>query len=475
MLLQFTVENYLSFDEEATFSLLATGDKDHPRHVIAGNPPTLRGAAIYGANASGKSNLIAAMEFSRRLILRGVRPGQSIGVRPFAVGNSEKKPSRFEWIFRHGGRVWSYLIEAEPARVVAESLYMRDENGTRDALIFERTAGETGGVEFGAKFRGPQRGKRAQFLDFVAKGCRPEQPFLSEAKERNVEGLDTVQDWFETVLHIVPTGSLLKNLGGLLTYRAEILDFLSDFLKFADVGIECLVLERQPLCLEELPSWIEEEDFNRMSADFEAQPEGVAVFQPGGVFAAPRMVQRDESGAMWLIVPKARHRNVNGEARDFPFEWESAGTRRLLHLGPWLFRLRSMPTVLIIDELDQHLHTLLTREFVRLAFDAKREAAGQLILTTHDTNLLDKDLLRRDEIYFVTKGKGGASRLRSLAEYKVRGDLVYEKGYLLGRFDAIPTFWGIERLLRDGESSNGSKAEDSPATATETANAEVTA
>lgn len=449
MLLQFTVENYLSFGEEATFSLLATRDKDHPRHITQGKPSVLRGAAIYGANASGKSNLIAAMEFSRRLIVEGVRPNKSLGVRPFELGSGIRKPTRFEWIFRHAEKVWSYLLEVEGSRIVAESLYARDENETKDLLIFDRETDEEGQVtvDFGPKFRGPKREGKAQFLEFVAKGCRSEQLFLSEAVERNVEELEKVKEWFEDVLHIVPTGSLMPQLGGMLVYRADVLDFLSSFLKFADVGIECLVLERQPFQLEKLPSWIDEEDFAEMVADFEKDPNGVAVYQPTDSFAAPKMVQRETNGEFSLITPKARHRAVGGEERDFPFEWESAGTRRLLHLVPWLFRLRTQPIVLIMDELDQHLHTLLTREFVRLAFNGSEESQGQFIFTTHDTNLLDKEVFRRDEIYFVTKSDTGSSRLRSLAEYKVRGDLVYEKGYLLGRFDAIPTFSGLERLM----------------------------
>lgn len=457
MLLQFTVENYLSFDEEVTFSMLTGKDKDHPRHLIEGKPTLVRGAAIYGANGAGKSNLLAAMEFSRRLIVRGVRPDADIGNRPFALRGDASRPTKFGWIFRHMGKVWNYEIALLGNHIAFESLVARDEKGGRESLFFKRETDEGGVVkaDFGAQLRGKKNSEDEQFLRFVARGCRPEQPFFAEILEHNVNWIEPLSDWFRNVLCIITpkTGWGGKRLSfgassfgkhdqafePVLVNDAKFTTFLSEFLRYADIGIERVEFEKQPFRAEEHPEIASEFGF-RTEIILQPRQQGQAYFAlfPED-FKMPTMVLSDTEG-VWILTPKAVHRDENGQERRFPFEWESAGTRRLLHLVPWLFRVFCKPTVLLIDELDQHLHTLLAREFVRLCLEDKRAAQSQLIFTTHDTNLLDSWLLRRDEIWFVDKNERGASSLYSMAQYKTRKDLNFEKAYLSGLFEGKPYF-----------------------------------
>ena len=145
---------------------------------------------------------------------------------------------------------------------------------------------------------------------------------------------------------------------------------------------------------------------------------------------------------------KTKHRHEAGQLVDFAIDEESDGTQRLINLIPALFILKKNPeNVIFLDELDRRLHPLLSRQFLEFSLHCKtQESRNQLIFTTHDTNLLDLDLLRRDEIWFVEKNSKGASHLYSLAEFKIKPDLKIEKGYLNGRFGAIPFFGDIRSL-----------------------------
>ena len=158
------------------------------------------------------------------------------------------------------------------------------------------------------------------------------------------------------------------------------------------------------------------------------------------------LVFKDDQSQLTLIQLRTRHRSEDGEFIDFSIEEESEGTQRLINLIPALFILKQEEEkVIFLDELDRRLHPLLSRNFVQVAMTC-RDKKNQLIFTTHDTNLLDLDLLRRDEIWLVEKSEQGVSSLYSLAEFKMRPDIKIEKGYLNGRFGAIPFFGNPQNL-----------------------------
>jgi uncharacterized protein len=149
-----------------------------------------------------------------------------------------------------------------------------------------------------------------------------------------------------------------------------------------------------------------------------------------------------------LIRLKINHRNEFGQLTEFSIDEESEGTQRLIDLMPALSMLKdSDEKVIFIDELDRRLHPLLSRRFLEFCLQSFPEGdRNQLIFTTHDTNLLNLDILRRDEIWFVEKNPQGSSSLYSLAEFKIRPDLKVDKGYLNGRFGAIPFFGDVDKL-----------------------------
>lgn len=448
MLIQFSVENFLSFDEEQVFSMAAsTGDQMHPNHVVDGKGgPALRAAAIYGPNASGKSNLVQAISFARDLIVNGTERTQSVPVRPFKIRiGSQERPSKFEFHFRTKGILYNYGFRATSKRVEQEWLYATGIRN-KEAMLFERSTTDVGKIELGV---GPAlaKGNRKKFFEFLAEGTRPNQLLLTEAVGRNVDELRYVAGWFTNVLSVIPADPRTQALAGLAHYYPKIREYLTHFLRSADTGIDTMeTVETVLYSVDMIPDTHRE----KIVSLLDGLSDDELVDTNGPTYA------RDLSGRITQIDIKFRHKNSDSL---FDFNEESDGTRRLVHLIPVIQQLEEPRLrVVIIDELDRSFHPHLSRLFVQAVLETlANESSNQLIFTTHDTNLLDLDLLRRDEIWFVEKDKGGASHMYSLAEFKVRPDLKIEKGYLNGRFGAIPFITPIDRLGWSDETTETSK------------------
>lgn len=453
MLVQVTIENFLSFKEATTFSMLGVNsDLNHAEHLavdMAGKGRSLLPiAAIYGANAAGKSNLINAIDFAKDLIVEGTRSGQVIPTSTFKLGDYSRKPSKFEFIFTYKDALYSYGFTLNSSQILEEWLYGIPPNRKREVPYFERTTSEKKEtkVEYGATLRG-KGDKYKQFLDFIAKGTRPNQLFLTEAVERNVKLLKPVVNWFRRVLTIISAESRYTGLEIGILSSEEFTGFLSDFLKFAGTGIDSIGVEEVILDFDyhfpEMPKDMREE-LNQQLA--EAGENSVVMIE--SIQGKRYLLMKGEQEQISLMQLKTKHRHEEGQLVDFAIDEESEGTQRLINLIPALFILKKNPEkVIFLDELDRRLHPLLSRQFLEFSLQCKtQESRNQLIFTTHDTNLLDLDLLRRDEIWFVEKNNQGASHLYSLAEFKIRPDLKIEKGYLNGRFGAIPFFGDIRSL-----------------------------
>jgi uncharacterized protein len=453
MLIQITIENFLSFKESTTFSMLGmNGDLNHVEHLAtdsAGKGKSLLPiAAIYGANAAGKSNLIKAIDFAKDLIVEGTRSGQPIPVSIFKLGDYSKKPSKFDFIFTHRGTYYSYGFILNSSQILEEWLYGIPTNKKREIRYFERVTSDKKDtkVEHGAILRG-RNDKYKQFLDFIAEGTRPNQLFLTEAVERNVKLLKPVINWFRRVLTVIPAEARYTGLEVGILGSEEFTSFLSQFLKFAGTGIDSIEVEEVILDFNyhfpEMPKSLHEEIDQQLS---EAAENSVLMIE--SLQGKRYLLLKGEQGQINLMQLKTKHCNEEGHLVDFAIDEESEGTQRLINLIPALFLLKKNPEkVVFLDELDRRLHPLLSRQFLEFFLQCKAtESKSQLIFTTHDTNLLDLDLLRRDEVWFVEKNNKGASHLYSLAEFKIRPDLKIEKGYLNGRFGAIPFFGDIRGL-----------------------------
>ena len=432
MLIEFSVANYRSFRDEVTFSMVASRLKEKNAElnqnnlfVAHGGISLLTSAAIYGANASGKSNLIAAINFMRHFVMfssniREEEKEEGIEVEPFRLSTATAtEPSFFEIAFIVKEQRYRYGFEVTAKRVEAEWLYVALK--ARESRLFEREGDK---IILGEKFKAEGRE--------LVKNTRPTALFLSVCAQFNGKVAIEVLGWFRSLGIATSLGDL--NMGMRFFTERMLSDEdsakeISGLMKQLDLGIEDLRIEKGVSSPDPLPD--------------EAPEELHAAFEP-----ILNMMSKQEQTTVRTV-----HLKVDDEGQPVAPELfyldrhESEGTKKLFAMsGPLIDSLKS-GDILVIDEFDARLHPLLTQEIVRLFNDPEKNANhAQLIFVTQDTNLLDNRMLRRDQIWFVEKDRQGVSYLYSLAEFKVRNDATYEKDYIQGRYGAIPYLGGMRQV-----------------------------
>ena len=414
--------------------------QDHPQHLsgIPGSKDNLLSAAvIYGANASGKSNLVKALQFVKDLVLKGSQPGQPINRQSFRLRKScASEPSSFELRFVHGQLVFGYGFKVTDTEVVDEWLSLFD--GGREIPCFERTTSDgVTKVELFEGFDGDEFGDHSRIKMLGGLGARSNQLFLSAARETfdaNVQDplVRGVLEWLELLTIIGPEhrfSSLSKFVDDTPDFRV----FAGQFLHGASTGISGIQVHKV--------------DYDEQAPHHPSMRGLVDALAPGQVrTTADGHVERGDGKGLRVAKLVAEHFDDAGQAVAFPLSDESDGTRRLLDLLPALYQSKERRRVFVIDEIDRSLHPLLARKFLEFFLKSNSEDRGQMILTTHESNLMDLDLLRRDEIWFTEKSRASETSVYPLSDFSIRTDLKVAKGYLQGRFGAIPFLGDIDRL-----------------------------
>jgi uncharacterized protein len=437
MLIRFRVRNFLSFRDEVELSMIAGASRHHPQHVFPAGKSgidLLRCGVVYGANASGKSNLIKAADFARNFIRQGLKPKERIPLRPFKLDpDFSAQPAKFEFEFQQGEKCYVYGFELTPAKVQAEYLYEIKKSPQK--MLFERRTNgdEKTEVEIGLKLPAKQK----QFLQEFSSGTRPNQLFLTKCYEdNNVNYFNEIMSWFLN-LEIIFPGTKYQDWPFQVVARDNnVIPQIIKFLDALDTGV--CDFSTEPVKLEgTIPSEIIEDFRHDEKANI-----AVITDPKGMIFTLTR-----EEGGLRLGKIVLKHR-VQGCDSDviFDLDEESDGTLRLLDLVPLLFL---KDKVFLVDELDRSLHPSLSYKLIELFLE--NPVNSQLIVTTHESHLLDLDLLRRDEIWFMEKDRKGATSLYSLEDFTPRHDKDVRKGYLLGRFGALPWVRNVHLDLEEVE------------------------
>ncbi len=412
MLVEFRVKNFRSLRDEQVLSLVASKDKTlHDTHTLGTGlkaaPHLLASAVVYGANASGKSNLVKALHYMRAVVLESatvIQPGQTYAVQPFRLDDaSAGQPSEFEVTFLLDGVRYQYGFAMTPQRIVSEHLLVY--KSFKPQRWFERRFDADSGKDlytFGPGLKGAKH--------LWEGATRANALFLSMAVQLNSESLRSVFDWFVNHLVIFNEHSPLAPQFSIQMLKQETQrKAICEFLRAAGISV----------------------------ADIEVTTRQATVHTLKIDLATGK--REEHVGEQAVDEVKFHHATERGKAA-FDLSDESDGTRNLLFLaGPVLDILRKGLT-LVIDELDTSLHTLLVRELVRLFHWREVNTGGaQLIFTTHDTSLLDAyGLFRRDQVWFVEKDEEQASTLVALAEFSPRKNEALERGYLMGRYGGVP-------------------------------------
>lgn len=443
MLIQFLVENFLSFKNETVFSMLAPPEETRgvveiPAHGLR----LMRIASFYGANASGKSNLVKAIEVARRLIAYERSSDEKLPAHHFRLNSSTvSNSSRFQFDFIIEQVRYTYVLAFTRDTITAESLYRTLPSVPEEEMMYEREIAPNGGkhlVTFGRMFDSSSDDDR-QFARFTARGAHARQPLLTKFATSNMAGYDLIRAWFQDGITIIGAQAKYFNLVRELSKNNSFRAFYGQMLAAIGTGIhEVQVEERRMLGQPSLFDLLPDLNIPQSHSPEPAIPVSWDDIGPESAFA----IVRDDNEKTLLDL-KFAHMSRNGFGAFFSFNEESDGTQRLLHLLPVLYhRTKDSGLCTIIDELDRSLHTTLTRHFVKEFLSMGSGTQTQLIFTTHDTNLLNGQLLPIPAIWFVEKDDDGASHIYSLAEYKpdqIEQLLEHlEEGYLQGRFGAIP-------------------------------------
>lgn len=429
MLWQFKVKNYKTFKDESTLSLIAsnydkqTREDENVYFDSVFNVRVLKCAVVYGANASGKTNLLDAIAFMRGFVLKSSRGqlGDKTGVDPFRLNTvTEKQPSEFEVIFTSKNILYRYGFELSNDEVISEWLFFKPKS--REIELFYRDGDK---IDFHENYF-----KKGRVV--VNEGLlRNNALLISVAAQFNEEQAISIIEWFKNV-------RLVSSLRGYL-YQRDTIDRTESpdgkkkiiaLLKDADLGIQDVEVEF-------------------MSED--KIPENYPLEYRKQLIKEIKEGKNRHITDILLSHRKFGENNEFVENVSFSLEKdESAGTQKYFNmLGPILNVIEN-GQVLVVDELDAQLHPKLVCRIISL-FNSKdiNKKNAQLIFNTHDTNLLKSNLFRRDQIWFTEKDKYSASNLYSLSDFSsetVRKDEAFERNYMKGKYGAVPYFESLDML-----------------------------
>lgn len=448
MLTRFSVENFLSFRERAEFSMIAGKSSRLKNHII--DPVNyndfrrVKSAIIYGANAAGKSNIIRSIDFMKKIILNGTKPDGRIPVKKFSLEHENKRPSRFEIEISINNSNYAYGFSLNEKHISEEWLYLA--NKKKEEKIYHRQINENEELTFeysGMKFL-DDRGE--SMFKTMAELCPGNQLLLTEyinSRKRiknyidtnTLQPLEDLFQWFSVKLQIIfPETRFL----GSPTTMPDIEDgagLVSDLLNCFDTGITKIKLNE--ISAEKIKNILPAEIFEKLDVDIKEGQEGVIVDQ----MVNDRYLITRKNDRLIFQKICAEHETPASGTMELDFVDESDGTKRLLDLIPaYLDLFKNTGAVLIIDEIDRSLHSQIATSLLKSFYDATPNGSSQIIVTTHETNLLDQDLVRKDEVWFVDK-KRGVSSIYSLEEFLPRYDKDIRSAYLKGRFGATPVIY----------------------------------
>ncbi|MEO9946485.1 AAA family ATPase [Paraglaciecola sp.] len=401
----------------------------------------LKTGVIYGPNASGKSNILKALEFFKELIVDYRKPNTFIEFDQFKMDEKPNKNTKFYIEFVCAEVLFGFGVELNNERIVEESLIAITKNEEHN--IYNRKF-ENGKYIFDLNtdvidknLTKEQSKEQFDALKYIGAYTAKNKLFISECNERNIS--EQHSDFIGNIVNIFFRYHLVlifpeTKYAGLVTDiknrakgECEYIDLLSDL----DTGLDDIALT------EVQESAIDKELLDKIKEDL-SQSNNDISFE----FAKNQyQIEYTKEGEFKVYKLEAVHKLANNKQVKFSLYDESDGTKRLLDLMPAICRKRSQEhdVTYVIDEFDRSLHPNLAKLFLEMFLDSEDDVnSDQLIVTTHEAELLDKDLLRRDEIWFVQKERNKSTSLYSLNDYSTRFDKDIHKAYLEGKFGAIP-------------------------------------
>lgn len=446
MLLRLVVCNFLSFGEEVEFNMFPYNKLRNKREHIyqSTGVEVLKTAVLYGANGSGKSNFVKAMDFLHNLLTEGSIYQAELPTFFYKLtAEAQQQPTSLQLEFIKDDKVLEYGISFSRRKgIEREYLCLNAEAGVeKEEVLFDRKRSAEGHTELRLTERYLQSERDRLVVDIYAKEVlKKGRPFLHLAKDKtSYPDIQQAYQWFKEQLYIIHPEAKYADLAVMLSRNESFLRFTNHIITRLDTGIaevrceemdaDAFFGEDDQALKDEIAMYLDKEEQERM------------VRFDGGA----AVVYRDEKGDLMVNKITTQHRGKGNANYSFEFKEESDGTLRIFDLLPAIDLLFRAPAVFFIDEIGRSLHPSLLRELLKL-FLEHTATQGQLIFTTHESQLLDLNLFRTDEIWFIEKNEEGASVMYPLSEFQPRYDSDVQKGYLNGRFGAIPFLGDLKNL-----------------------------
>ncbi len=407
MLLQFNVTNFMSIKKEATLTAFANASKEHEECLLHFSKerilPTL---ALYGANAAGKSNVFKALTCAIMLVRKSndMQVNSYTGFEPFLFDDSEDEKTKVDFLFVHNGKKYEYGFVADAQYVYDEYLY--EYKSSRATMIFERT--NISDYKFTSSYKHLAGYKDKNTANKL---------FLCTATAWNCEETKDAYLWF---------------VEGIDTYDQAVIQG-NQYLAYLDQNKD------DPKGKQFLLSLLKHAEINICDYEFESKTIDNVPFSGVLGFQVDKTITGQLKQFRLDTIHAIEQEDGSTALCRLPFDHESKGTMHLFAYGPIIMEALEKGRTVVIDELDNSLHPSLVKYLIELFHDSDVNRNGaQLIFNSHDVSLLDLNLFRRDQIYFVEKDKKGVTDIYSLADFSPRKTENIQKGYLQGRYGAIP-------------------------------------
>lgn len=434
MLIRFVVNNILSFGKEKEFNMLPMPRlkrlNEHKYQI--NNNEVLKMAAIYGANGAGKSNLIRALIMLNHIVENEEIPS-SFAKNEFKFNNKlGNMPLTFVIEFFQENKTFIYGIEILNNTVLTEELYTTD---SKDELLFERkTDIQTKITTINSPLFDANEQSKTLKKVIEKNLSKPNKIVfrnLTIFNEPYLKDIETALNWFDKTLQIIMPNSKPTGLAYKLDTDIVFKQYTETTMQAFNIGIESI--NCQKITLDDFFDG-NQDKISKINARLDESPSNlVSLRELGG----DEIIFSKENNVSYARQLKIEHKGKDNIKAMFDLDEESDGTLRLLDLIPAFHEVVNKGRVCVIDEMERSIHPILIKELVR-KFSADQHTNGQLIFTTHESNLLDQDIFRQDEIWFVEKDKEGCSDLYPLSDYKEHNTIDIRKGYLTGRYGSIP-------------------------------------
>lgn len=446
MLIRFFANNVFSFGEEKEFHMIPAPNgrrlKDHKYQI--NKFEILKMSSVYGANAAGKSNLVRALRMLQDVVTEEALYIRQVDTQ-FKFRDKQELPQMLGAEFYSGSRTYYYALKVVGNRIDEEELYESGLGRKEDTLIFERktNADHKTSIRFFAEFSSTEENKVLGNVieKNLSKYNKPILKLLITLENDLLnEKIKDAFDWFDNTLNILTPYSKPNALVEKIDANEDFRKYAQDTLCAFHIGVEKLIPEKK--LLEHFFGEDDEKELDVLKKKVEESPnKKIALTTKRGL----QLVIVKEDDIFYVKQLKLEHIGKNNKVASFDLDEESDGTVRLLDFIPAFKDIFSKEKVYVIDEIERSIHPVLIKELVR-KFSIDNQTKGQLIFTTHESNLLDQDIFRQDEIWFAEKNKDGVTDLYSLSDFKEHSTIDIRKGYLTGRYGSIPFLSNLQDL-----------------------------